>query len=67
MLRYSIVLHSKNPEYLAACYEATGNGIRTTHQPDDACSWVLYETASRVAKHVSEVLGVDVSIRQCQA
>ena len=67
MLRYSLVLHHKQPEYLAACYEPTGNGIRTTTRPDDACSWVLYETASRVAKHVSEVLGVDVSIRQCQA
>ena len=45
MTRYSVLLHREQPEYLAACYAPTGNGIRTTLQAEDACSWVLPETA----------------------
>ena len=67
MTRYSVLLHRQQPEYLAACYAPTGNGIRTTLQAEDACSWVLSETASRVARHVSETLGVEVSIQTCAA
>ena len=67
MTRYSVLLHRQQPEYLAACYAPTGNGIRTTLQAEDACSWVLLETASRVARHISETLGVEVSIQTCAA
>ncbi len=67
MTRYSVLLHRQQPEYLAACYAPTGNGIRTTLQAEDACSWVLPETASRVARHISESLGVEVSIHTCAA
>lgn len=64
MLRYSLVLHMEEPLYLAACYDYTGSGICTTKSVEDACSWVMYETASKVARHVTEILKVDVSIRQ---
>ena len=67
MTRYSVLLHREQPEYLAACYAPTGNGIRTTLQAEDACSWVLPETASRVARHISDTLNVDVSIQTCTA
>ena len=67
MTRYSVLLHREQPEYLAACYAPTGNGIRTTLQAEDACSWVLPETASRVARHISDTLNVDVSIQTCSA
>ena len=67
MTRYSVLLHRQQPEYLAACYAPTGNGIRTTLQAEDACSWVLPETASRVARHISDTLNVDVSIQTCTA
>ena len=67
MTRYSVLLHREQPEYLAACYAPTGNGIRTTLQAEDACSWVLPETASRVARHISDTLNVDVSIQTCAA
>lgn len=67
MTRYSVLLHRPTPEYLAACYEPTGSGIITTLQLEDACSWVLPETAARIARHVSEVLNVEVSIQHCSA
>ena len=67
MTRYSVLLHREQLEYLAACYEPVGNGIRTTLEAEDACSWVMLESAVAVAKHVSEVLGVQVSIRNCSS
>jgi hypothetical protein len=67
MTRYNVLLHRQQTEYLAACYAPTGSGIRTTLQAEDACSWVLPETASRVARHISETLGVEVSIKTCAA
>ena len=67
MTRYNVLLYRENPEYLAACYAPEGNGIRTTLKAEDACSWVLPETASRVARHISETLGVEVSIQTCAA
>ena len=63
MPRYSLVIHRPDPEYVAACYEPVGSGLRTTLNPEDACSWVLFEKACEVARHVREVLDVDVSIR----
>ena len=65
MIRYSVLLHREKPEYLAACYAPEGNGIRTTLQVEDACSWVMPETAARVAKHVAKALNVEVSIQHC--
>ena len=67
MTRYSVLLHRPQTEYLAACYAPTGNGIRTTLRAEDACSWVLPETACRVARHISETLGVKVSVKTCAA
>ena len=67
MTRYSVLLHRHTPESLAACYEPTGSGIITTLRLEDACSWVLPETAARIARHVSEVLNVEVSIQHCSA
>ena len=64
MSRYSIVLHKDIPEYVAACYNRSGSGLRTTLAPEDACSWVLYERASEVALHLTETLGIDTSIRR---
>ena len=65
MTRYSVLLHREQPEYLAACYEPGSNGIRTTLDLNDACSWVMPESAARVARHISEVLNVQVSIQHC--
>ena len=65
MTRYSILLHHDTPEYLAACYEPVGNGVRTTLEAEDACSWVLLESAARIARHISETLNVVVSIQTC--
>ena len=65
MTRYNVLLHREQPEYLAACYATDGNGIFTTLQAEDACSWVLPESAARVARHISETLNVRVSIRPC--
>ena len=65
MTRYSVLLHRDKPEYLAACYAPTGNGIRTTLQAEDACSWVMPESAARVARHISETLNIRVSIQPC--
>ena len=65
MTRYSVLLHREQPEYLAACYEPEGSGIRTTLQVEDACSWVMPESAARVARHISEVLNIQVSIQHC--
>ena len=67
MTRYSVLLHRDTPEYLAACYEPEGSGIRTTLDRADACSWVMPESAARVARHISEVLNVQVSIQHCSA
>ena len=67
MTRYSVLLHREKPEYLAACYAPEGNGIRTTLQLEDACSWVMPESAARVARHVAEALNVEVSIQHCSA
>ena len=67
MTRYSVLLHREKPEYLAACYAPEGNGIRTTFQLEDACSWVMPESAARVARHVAEALNVEVSIQHCSA
>jgi hypothetical protein len=63
MPRYSLVINRPNPEYVAACYEPVGNGLRTTLNPEDACSWAVFEKACEVARHVKEVLNVDISIR----
>ena len=67
MTHYNILLHHDTPEYLAACYEPSGNGIRTTLDVADACSWVMPESAARIARHVSETLNVAVSIQTCSA
>ena len=65
MTRYSVLLHHDKPQYLAACYAPDGNGIRTTFQIEDACSWVMLESAARVARHISETLNIQVSIQPC--
>ena len=65
MTRYNVLLHHDTPEYLAACYEPFGNGICTTLHAEDACSWVMPESAARVARHISEVLKIQVSIQHC--
>lgn len=62
-MRYSLVIHRDVPEYVAACYDRTGDGLRTTLDPNDACSWLLYESAARVAKHLIQSNAFDVSIR----
>lgn len=62
-MRYSLVMHTAVPEYVAACYGPTGSGLRTTLDPDDACSWLLYESAAKVAKHLMQSTDLDVSIR----
>ena len=50
-MRYAL---STSPEtYLAACYEATGNGILITKKSEDACSYVTWEKACEVAKAVA--------------
>ena len=67
MTRYNVLLYRENPEYLAACYAPEGNGIRTTLKAEDACSWVLLESAARVARHISENMNVRVSIQHCTA
>ena len=67
MTRYKVLLHRKNPEYLAACYAPDGNGVRTTLKAEDACSWVLIESAARVARHINENMNVPVSIQRCTA
>ena len=54
-MRYAL---STSPEtYLAACYEATGNGILITKKSEDACSYVTWEKACEVAKAVAPCLG----------
>ena len=67
MTRYKVLLHRENPEYLAACYAPEGNGVCTTLKAEDACSWVLYESAARVAGHISENMNVHTSIQHCTA
>ena len=67
MTRYSVLLHREKPEYLAACYAPDGNGVRTTLKAEDACSWVMPESAARVARHISETLKVHVSVQPCSA
>ena len=67
MTRYNVLLHHDTPQYLAACYEPVGNGIRTTLEVADACSWVMPESAARVARHISETLKVHVSVQPCSA
>ena len=65
MTRYKVLLHYDEPEYLAACYAKTGPGVYTTFIKEDACSWVMHESAARVARHIKEVKGVEVSIEVC--
>jgi hypothetical protein len=54
-MRYALQL--QNQTYLAACYEATGSGIRITDKSEDACSYVTLEKALSVAVQVSQSLG----------
>lgn len=50
-MRYALKLQNV---YLAACYEATGSGIRLTDKPEDACSYVTVEKALSVAVQLSK-------------
>jgi len=51
-MRYALKLN--NTSYLAACYEATGSGIRLTNKAEDACSYVTVEKALSVAIQLSK-------------
>lgn len=59
-MRYALQL--PNHTYLAACYEATGSGLRITHNSDDACSYVTLEKALSVAVQLSQYLGVPPTV-----
>ena len=59
-MRYAIAL--PNDLYLAACYEATGSGIRITDVAEDACSYVTIEKAIDVAVQVRHSLGYVPSV-----
>ena len=67
MTRYNVLLHREKTEYLAACYAPEGSGVYTTLKAEDACSWVLIESAARVARHINENMTVRVSIQHCTA
>ena len=67
MTRYKLLLHYDEPEYLAACYAKTGPGVYSTFIEEDACSWVMIESAARVAQHIKQIKGVEVSIEACSA
>lgn len=54
-MRYALSL--QNDTFLAACYEATGSGIRLTKNAEDACSYVTLEKALAVAQAVSGSIG----------
>ena len=59
-MRYALAL--QNNLYLAACYEATGSGIRVTSIAEDACSYVTIEKAIDVAVQVRHSLGFVPSV-----
>ena len=59
-MRYAIAL--PNNLYLAACYEATGSGIKLTTLKEDACSYVTIEKAIDVAVQVRHSLGFVPSV-----
>ena len=54
-MRYALSL--QNDTFLAACYEATGSGIKLTRNAEDACSYVTLEKALAVAQAVSQSIG----------
>ena len=54
-MRYALSL--QNDTFLAACYEATGSGIKLTRNAEDACSYVTLEKAMAVAQAVSGSIG----------
>lgn len=54
-MRYALSL--QNDTFLAACYEATGSGIKLTKNAEDACSYVTLEKAMAVAQAVSGSIG----------
>ena len=59
-MRYALQL--PNQTYLAACYEATGSGLRITDKSEDACSYVTLEKALSVAVQLSQYLGVPPTV-----
>lgn len=59
-MRYALQL--PNQTYLAACYEATGSGLRITDKSEDACSYVTLEKALSVAVQLSHSLGVPPTV-----
>ena len=59
-MRYALVLDQDL--YLAACYEATGSGIKLTTVAEDACSYVTIEKAINVAVQVRHSLGYVPSV-----
>lgn len=54
-MRFALAL--KDNTYIAACYEATGSGIKITRSAEDACSYVTLEKAIAVAKAVKPSVG----------
>ncbi len=54
-MRYALLI--QNDTFLAACYEATGSGIKLTKNAEDACSYVTLEKAMAVAQAVSGSIG----------
>ena len=52
--------------YVAACYDTTGNGILLTENRSDACSYVTYEKAVKVARALIGVLDNAPTIEACQ-
>jgi hypothetical protein len=59
-MRYALQL--QNQTYLAACYEATGSGLRITDKSEDACSYVTLEKALSVALQLSHALGTPPTV-----
>jgi len=59
-MRYALSVH--NDFYLAACYEATGSGIKLTTVEEDACSYVTIEKAISVAVQLKDTLGCIPSV-----
>jgi hypothetical protein len=58
MTRYAITRASGNYglEYVAACYEPIGSGVVYTPLKTDACTYVTFEKAAQIAKHLQQTV-----------
>ncbi len=63
MPRYSLVLGHEPPQYLAACYSDTGDGLRITTFEEDACTYATHDKACEVARHLINTFQLPVSIK----